>query len=334
MTARVAGQSLDFMPVPGWYGGKTGAITHVHVEVVADTAAQVTQYESGVFSLIGYGRQPLAPAAATRYTTDPKLKKQLTVIPIGSTFWVGFNLKSGPFAGIEAGRPGRHAFSAAIDREALVEALCNQKTTCVAATGGLISKGLQGYLGDGADGNVKFDAAAAKTQYQGWDPDGSKVKGLTYTYDTDPFNKAVCDNLTAQWKKNLGVTITCVDMDSKTFFDDRNGRCAYPLFRQSWSADYDHPQEWFDYLFVTGASSSGSCYSNPSVDQLVATADAQPLSQSLVDYKIAGHALINDSVFAPLIYGVQQYLVHPYVKGAGGNALYDNYWTQVRIAPH
>jgi oligopeptide transport system substrate-binding protein len=123
-------------------------------------------------------------------------------------------------------------------------------------------------------------------------------------------------------------------MDSKTFFDDRNGRCAYPLFRQSWSADYDHPQEWFDYLFVTGASSSGSCYSNPSVDQLVATADAQPLSQSLVDYKIAGHALINDSVFAPLIYGVQQYLVHPYVKGAGGNALYDNYWTQVRIAPH
>jgi hypothetical protein len=31
---------------------------------------------------------------------------------------------------------------------------------------------------------------------------------------------------------------------------------------------------------------------------------------------------------------VQQYLVHPYVKGAGGNALYDNYWTSVRILKH
>jgi oligopeptide transport system substrate-binding protein len=334
MTARVAGQSMDFAPVPGWYGGATGSITHVHVEVVADPNTQVTQYESGVFSLLGYGRQVLGPAAATRYTTDGKLRSQLTLVPVGLTFWVGFNLKSGPFAGIDAGRPGRHAFSTAIDRTALVAALCNEKTTCVTATGGLISKGLQGYLKDDQDANAKFDASAAKAQYQAWDPDGSKVKGLTYTYDTNAFNKSVCVNLTAQWKKNLNVDVACVEKDRKNFFDDRNGRCAYPMFRQSWAADYDHPQDWFDYLFITGASSSGSCYSNPSFDQLVASADAAPLTQSLVDYQVAGHTLINDSIFAPLIYGVQQYLVHPYVKGAGGNSLYDNYWTAIRILKH
>jgi oligopeptide transport system substrate-binding protein len=160
------------------------------------------------------------------------------------------------------------------------------------------------------------------------------VKGLTYTYDSNAFNKAVCTNLQGQWKKNLSVDVACVEKDRKNFFDDRNGRCAYPMFRQSWAADYDHPQDWFDYLFVTGASSSGSCYSNSSFDQLVANADATPLTQSLVDYQIAGHTLINDSIFAPLIYGVQQYLVHPYVKGAGGNALYDNYWTAARILKH
>jgi hypothetical protein len=44
--------------------------------------------------------------------------------------------------------------------------------------------------------------------------------------------------------------------------------------------------------------------------------------------------LINDSVFAPLVYGVQQYLSHPYVAGVGGNALYDDYWTQARILRH
>ena len=48
----------------------------------------------------------------------------------------------------------------------------------------------------------------------------------------------------------------------------------------------------------------------------------------------AGYLLINDSVFAGLLYGVQQYLVHPYVAGAGGNALYDNYWTGIRILKH
>lgn len=333
MTARVAGQSMDFQPVAGWYGGSTGKLTHVHVEIVADAPAQVSQFEAGVFSLVGYGRQGLPPTAATRYTSDPKLKAQLTLVPLGLTFWVGFNLRSGPFAGVDAGRGGRHAFSAAIDRGALVDALCNQQTACVEATGGLISKGLQGYLGDASDSNVKFDPVAAKAEYKAWDPDGSKVKGLTYTYDTNAFNKAVCANLQAQWAKNLGVNVTCVEMDRKTFFDDRNGRCAYPLFRQSWSADYDHPQDWFDYLFVTGAPSSGSCYTNPSLDRVVAGADAAPLGQAL-DYKTAGHMLINDSVMAPLVYGVQQYLAHPYVVGVGGNALYDFSWTDARILKH
>jgi oligopeptide transport system substrate-binding protein len=334
MAARVPGQSMDFQPVVGWYGGSTGKLTKVHVEVVPDPGAQVSLYESGVFSLVGYARQGLPPAAATRYTADPKLKSELKLVPLGLTFWVGFNLKTGPFAGVDAGRQGRHAFSTAIDRAALVDALCNQKTACVAATGGLISKGLQGYLGDAVDPNARFDAAAAKAEYRAWDPTGSKVKGLTYTFDTNAFNQAVCTNLQSQWQKNLGVTVACVDMDRKTFFDDRNGRCAYPAFRQSWSADYDHPQDWFDYLFVTGASSSGSCYSNPSLDRVIGSAEAAPLSESLVDYKTAGQMLLNDAVFAPLIYGVQQYLSHTYVAGVGGNALYDSYWTQARILAH
>ena len=334
MTARVPGQSMDFQPVPTWYGGPTGKLARVHIEIVAETSAQVTQYESGVFSLIGYGRQGLPPAAATRYTSDAKLKSQLNLVPIGLTFWVGFNLKTGPFADVEAGKAGRHAFSAAIDRNALVDALCNQKTACAAANGGAISKGLVGYLGDTADTQVKFDPEAAKAEYRAWDPNGLKVKGLNYTYDTNAFNKAVCVNLQTQWQKNLGVNVGCVEMDRKTFFDDRNGRCAYALFRQSWSADYDHPQDWFDYLFITGASSSGSCYSNPNLDRVIAAADVAPLSQSLDDYKTAGHMLLNDTVFAPLIYGVQQYLAHPYAAGVGGNALYDFSWTEARILRH
>jgi oligopeptide transport system substrate-binding protein len=333
MIAHATGQSLDFQPVTGWYGGKTGALTKIHVEVMPDLGQQVSEYESGVFTLIGYGRQGLAPAAATRYTTSATLKSQLTLVPSGTTFWVGYNLKSGPFAG-DAGRPGRHAFSQAIDRAALADAVCDQKTSCVVATGGVISKGLHGYLGDGADPSSKFDPVAAKSEYQSWDPDGSKVKALTYTYDSNPFNKAVCDNLVAQWKKNLGVTVACVELDRKTFFDSRNGACAFPTFRQSWAADYDHPQDWFDYLFVSGASSSGSCYSNPSFDALIAGADASPAGAAAADFKTAGFVLVNDSVYAELLYGVQEYLVHPWVRGAGGNALYDYDWTGIKIVKH
>jgi hypothetical protein len=44
--------------------------------------------------------------------------------------------------------------------------------------------------------------------------------------------------------------------------------------------------------------------------------------------------LVNDLVYAGLLYGVQPYLVHPWVRGAGGNALYDYDWTGVKIAKH
>jgi oligopeptide transport system substrate-binding protein len=333
MTAHSTGQALDFEPVPQWYGGSTGRITHVHIDVIADQSVQISRYESGLYSLIGYARQGLPPTAAVRYTTDPKLRSQLQLIPSGLTFWAGFNLSKGPFAGIANGLAGRHAFSTAIDRSALAAAVCNQGTACVPATGGLISKGLIGYLADGADVNTKFDAAAAKVEYRKWDPNGTKVKGLTYTYDTDPFNKAVCANLVAQWQKNLGVTVKCVEIDRKTFFDQRNGKCAYPLFRQSWSADYDHPQNWFDYLFVA-SSSGGSCYANPAFDRSVRAADQKPLATALADYKAAGQTLMSHIAFAGLVYGVQQYLAHPWVKGVGGNALYDFAWTDARIVKH
>ena len=328
LTNHVVGQSLDFEPV-----SSTTAIKHVHVEVQADPATQVAKYEQGVYSLIGYGRQSLSPATAVRYTTDPKLKAQLLLEPAGLTYWIGFNLQTGPFAGA-AGKAGRHAFSTAIDRKALVDAVCSGGTTCTAATGGVLSKGLAGYLGDGADPNAKFDAAAAKQEYQAWDPTGTKVKGLAYTFDTNTFNGAVCTNLVAQWKTNLGVTVACSDVDRQTFFEQRDGPCAYGAFRQSWSADYNNPQDWFDYLFVTHASSNGSCYSNPTLDSLVATADAKPVGLALSYYQAADHVLISDVVYAALVYGVQQYLVHPYVEGVGGTALYDFYWTSARIAAH
>ena len=81
----------------------------MHIDVLADQSVQISRYESGLYSLIGYAHQGLSPTAAVRYTTDSKLTAQLQLIPSGVTFWAGFNMKTGLFAGA-AGRAGRHAF--------------------------------------------------------------------------------------------------------------------------------------------------------------------------------------------------------------------------------
>jgi oligopeptide transport system substrate-binding protein len=332
MTKRTPKQSMDFAPVANWYGGSTGVLKNIHIEVVADQKAQVTKYESGNYSLIGFMNQSLTPEDVIRYNSSPTLKTQLSLIPAARTTWIGFNMKTGPFAG-DAGKAGRHAFSTGIDRDQLVDIACSKGTACVKATGGVITKGLLGYLGDNTDPSAKFDPAAAKAEYKAWDPDGKKVAGLVYSYNANAFNKAVCENLASQWKKNLDVTVQCTVQDRKSFFAARN-KCSYPIFRHSWGADYDHPQDWFDFLFVTNAGSGGSCYSNSTLDQMAKDANQKPISQSLDTYKKMNQILVDNTVTGNLVYGIQQYLVQPYVKGASGNALYDYRWEGVRILQH
>ncbi|TMC36202.1 MAG: hypothetical protein E6J28_10560 [Chloroflexi bacterium] len=343
MTARTPKQSIDFAPVANWWGGQTGTVTKVHIEIVADQKAQLTKYESGGYSLIGFANQSLTPEDVIRYNSDSQLKKQLTLQPSARTSWIGFNMCEGPgkpvktcttaspFAG-DAGKPLREAFSLAIDRDQLIDIACSKGTACVKATGGVITKGLKGYLGDDTDPWAKFDKAQAQQLLQ-QAGGAAKVGNLTYTYNASAQNKAVCDNLASQWRANLGVTVQCASTDRASFFNART-KCTYPIFRHSWGADYDNPQDWFDFLFVTDAGSSGSCYSNPQLDSKAKDANTKNLSQSLESYKAMNKILVDNCVTGNLFYGIQQYLVHPYVKGAGGNPLYDNYWSDVKILQH
>jgi len=331
MTARTPKASLDFGPVSNWWGGSTGSIKHFHVDVVADPASWITKYEQGGYDIVGYANMAPTNEDILRYKNGTHAK-ELTLNPSVRSTWVGFNFTKGPFAG-DAGKDGRKAFSMAIDRSQLVDVACAKGATCAAATGGLIPKGLKGYLGDGADTSAKFDAAAAMALYKQWDPTGSKVKNLTYTFNPSAGNQATAENLQAQWKQNLGVTVKLDTVDRQTFFSNRN-KDAYILFRHSWSADYDHPQDWFDNLYVCNGGSSGSGYCNKSVDSIVTAADQKPVDQALSQYIQAQKMILDDQIGIPLYYGVQPYVIKPYVKGAGGNAFFDYYWTDLRVLQH
>ena len=331
MTARTPKASLDFGPVSNWWGGSTGAIKHFHVDVVADPASWITKYEQGGYDIVGYANMAPTNEDILRYKNGTHAK-ELTLNPSVRSTWVGFNFTKGPFAG-DAGKDGRKAFSMAIDRSQLVDVACAKGATCAAATGGLIPKGLKGYLGDGADTSAKFDAAAAMALYKQWDPTGSKVKNLTYTFNPSAGNQATAENLQAQWKQNLGVTVKLETVDRQTFFSNRN-KDAYIMFRHSWSADYDHPQDWFDNLYTCTAGSSGSGYCNKSVDSIVTAADQKPVDQALNQYIQAQKMILDDQIGIPLYYGVQPYVIKPYVKGAGGNAFFDYYWTDLRVLQH
>jgi len=352
MTERTPKASMAFQPVANWWGGSTGALKNVKVEIGLDQASQVKKYEAGGFDLVGMANQPPGPDDILRYKSDPTKAKEENIYPAGRTSWVNFGFTgSSPFApkagitpgqptaglGADDGKPGRNAFSLALDRDSLVDVVCAKGATCTKATGGLISKGLKGYLGDGKDPNAAFNASTAKADYTKWDPNGTRVKGLNYRFNTSATNTKVAQNLQSQWKANLGITVDLAPSDFPTLISDRNAKKTN-LSRGSWGADYDHPQDWFDNLWTCDAAKVGhggtEGYCNPAMDKVLQTANGEQVDKAIPSYQQAGQTLIDDNVDAVLYYNTQTYFTHTYVKGAGFNSLYDFNWQGVRILQH
>jgi oligopeptide transport system substrate-binding protein len=344
LTAYVPKDHLSFANVTNWWGGSTGHLTDIEATVLADQGSQVTKYQNGGFDTVGTADTYPPLDAVRNFQANPATSSQFVNIPGGRTTWMGFNFNHGPFAP-PAGNiddpislAGRRAFSEAIDRTQLVNVACGPGgITCKPATGGVISKGLQGYLGDNNDPTAVFDPVKAKADLATWDPSGTKRVGIVYWFNTTTQNTAIAGNLQSQWQTNLGVHVDTQSTDFPTFLTARQDK-KYIIFRDSWGADYDNPQDWFDNVFICSqaaiglGNNDGIC--DPRVDAAVTKGDSETGSQSITDYQTAGKQLVTDIAYANLEYGANQYFVKPYVRGGGGNALYDNSWMNISILAH
>lgn len=346
MTARTAYQSLDFAALPNWWGTPKPTLTGVHLDVVADPQTAVGKYEQGSYDIFGYGAYSATVADLVRIQSIPAEKQQLLSIPSNKTYWASFNmvadakrLAGGPFT-LDQGKSShdlRLAFALAVDKTKLAKDLC-MDAICMPATGGVIPKGMLGYLGDGADPLAAFDPGKARTLLASADPTGSKTKNLVYAYDPEnPFNEPTAKFLQTEWQANLNITVTVQAVPRSRFITERL-RGAYVLSRDGWAAGYNHPEDWFDNLW--GASSGcpdSSCttgYDTKAYDELLSRADAETLPAAITDYKALSHKLIDDIAYVPLFYTVESFLIKPYVLGAGANNLFDFYWDQIQLISH
>jgi oligopeptide transport system substrate-binding protein len=127
-------------------------------------------------------------------------------------------------------------------------------------------------------------------------------------------------------------------MDFPTLLSRREAKQSI-MFRGSWGADYDHPQDWFDNLFTCATAQLGrggeSGYCNPAMDKLVQQADAsQNLTSAISTYIQAEKLMQKDIPQTPVFYSTQPYITQTYVKGAGYTGLFDYRWEGIRILKH
>jgi ABC-type oligopeptide transport system substrate-binding subunit len=346
MSAHTANQSFDFVSIPDWWGRPKPTLSKVHIDVMPDPGVALTKYESGVFDLFGYAAYSPPATDVVKIQAKASEKSQLVLEVKNKAYFASFNMVSdarrtanGPFT-LDQGKAAhdmRLAFTLSIDRTKLAKDLCAD-VSCIPATGGVIPKGLLGYLGDGSDPLAGFDSVRARSLLFGADPSGTKTKDLVYTYDPEnPFNEPTAKFLQQQWLENLGVTVKLQSVPHTRFITERL-KGAYTLSRDGWAGDYNHPQDWYDNLWgqVAGCPDT-SCttgYDTKAYDQLLTKADAEPLTAAIPDYKVLSRQLIDDVAYVPLFYTVDAFLFKPYVLGAGSNNMFNYYWDQVQLTAH
>lgn len=357
MTSYVPKQSVEFTAVDNWWGTPKPTVKKVHIDILGNAHSAITAYEQGSYDIYGYGGYSNAPVDdILRIQGTASEKNQLLIHPKVRTTWVQFNLVhdakrvASPFAcdftggySVCSGTPTsdkskalRQAFALAVDKTKLATVVCHD-IVCSPATGGLITKGLTGYAGDNTDPLAKFDANQAK-QLLAQGGGAAAVQGLSYTFDpNNPLNTSVAQFLQDQWQTNLGVHVDLQPVDHSAFIKGYlSGK--YPLARNGWQADYNHPQDWTDNLWgkIPGCpdANCGSGYDTKAYDDAVAAADALPLAQATGKYQAIMKMLEDDATYIPLYYSQGAFLIKPYVKGAGTNNFFDYYWNQIQILQH
>src|SRR5579864_637410 len=236
LSQHTANQSFDFAAVPSWWGRPRPTLSAVHIDITPDPEAALRNYQQATDDVFGYGGYGPAVPDVVKMQASASQKGQVYINMRNKTYWATFNLVAdaarpagGPFT-LDQGTAAhdlREAFTLSIDRTALARQLCGN-VICIPATGGIIPKGLVGYLGDGADPLAAYDPVKARSLLLSADPNGSKTKGLVYTYDSaNPFNDPTAKFLQSQWQANLGVSVALNPIPSRTTFVTERLRGAY-----------------------------------------------------------------------------------------------------------
>jgi oligopeptide transport system substrate-binding protein len=145
------------------------------------------------------------------------------------------------------------------------------------------------------------------------------VDQVEYIYNTQESNKAMAEWMQAQWKQNLGITVSLRNMEWKTFLNAR-AKLEYKGFsRGAWGADYMDPFTFLS-LFYTGGE-SGTGWLDP---KYVAMLDeANRMLDPKKRYELLAQAekyMLDAQPVIPIDTAATNWVKKPYVKGMYPNA--------------
>jgi oligopeptide transport system substrate-binding protein len=269
-----------------WAGEEKGKADTLNYRIFADVDAGYAAFQAGELDVM----YTIPPA---RYKEAKSTYGERLFEKPGDSFtYVGFPLYNPNFKEKKI----RQAFSMAIDRQAIIDAVFDGRFT--PATG-LVSPTFEGFRADACK-YCKFDATQAKQLLQeagGW-KGGKLTLWANAGAGHDKWLQAVGDQL----KANLGIDYQLkVNLQFPEYLATADGKKFTGPFRLGWGPDYPVMETYLKPLYGTGGSSNNSTYSNTQFDDLVKQGDAaKDLKESIPLYQQAEDLVLEDMPVIPM----------------------------------
>ncbi|KGN42951.1 peptide ABC transporter substrate-binding protein [Knoellia aerolata] len=218
--------------------------------------------------------------------------------PSSSFTYVGFPLYDPKFKDARL----RQAFSMAIDRQAIIDAVFNGSFQPAKS---VVSPVVTGAREDPCGEACTYDPAKAK---QLLEEAGGWTGPLTLWFNSGAGHEKWMEAVSNQLRTNLGITD--VQFKSLAFAEYLGLLDAEEVtgpFRLGWVMDYPSPQNYLEPIHSTGGSSNNTTYSNPTVDKLIAEGNAAESVEAGIDaYHRAEDQILEDMPIIPMWFGKVQ----------------------------
>jgi oligopeptide transport system substrate-binding protein len=227
----------------------------------------------------------------------------------------------------------RRAFDAAIDKEALARLKRSAKVLT-----GFVPDGI--FPGYPAARGSSFDVARARALLAEagfrdaagqFDPSRFPSDQVEVLYNSAESNRIVAEFMQAQWRQNLGITVSLRNMEFRTFVPVRNRREYRGIARAGWVGDYLDPMTFLD-IFSTPEGNNGTGWFVPAYAQMLE--DANRESDPAKRFERLARAeryLLDAQPVLPLFTQGTNWLKKPYVKGLYANPETIHPWKYVYI---
>jgi len=280
-------------------------IERVHYVMVVEASTAMAMYEEG--ELDSLETAPLEDM--DRIKADPVLSKELFIAPRLCTYYYGFNNTKPPFDNALV----RKAFSAAINRQALIDfILKGEQTPATTFTRPPIFGSVLPEEGIG----IGYDPEAAKKYLaEAGYPEGKGLPEITLMFNTSEAHRNIAQTIQQMWKETLGVEVNLANQEWKVYLKTVT-EDAPQIYRLGWCADYPDANNWVYENFHSTGGDNSIKWHNPEFDRVTEEAAREPDPIKRLElYKRAEQILCEEeAAIAPIYFYTFVRMVKPYLK--------------------